>query len=68
MIILRIIHILIWMMEVTLELYDLVVIQSNTQFKYIPLKILATGRLISKTLIKYNNNDLGKRWGREGVN
>ena len=56
--ILRIIHISISVMEVALELSDLLVMQSKHTMSHIFHKIFATGRLVAKTLIKYNNNNL----------
>ena len=44
------------MKEITLELSDPVVMQSKHTMSCIFLKNLATGRLVAKTLIKYNNN------------
>ena len=43
-------------MKVTLELSDLVVMQYKHAVSHIFHKILATDRLVSKTLIKYNSN------------
>ena len=44
------------MIEFTLELSDLVVMQLNTQCKYIPLKKLTASFLLeAKTLIEYNS-------------
>ena len=48
MTLLRIIHILIKMMEVTLELSDHVVMQSNTQGLVYSIKNLAIGLQLSK--------------------
>ena len=48
------------MMEDTLVLFDLIVMQSCSKahnIKYIPLKILTTGLPVAKTLIEYNNFD-----------
>ena len=44
------------MMEVTLELSDLVVMQSKHTILINSIKVLATGRPVAKTLIKYNSN------------
>ena len=44
-------------MEVTLELSDLVAMQSKHTMSHIFHKILATGHLVAKTLIKYNSNN-----------
>ena len=54
--ILTIIHILISLMEVTLEMSDLVAKQSKHTMYHMFHKILATGRPVAKTLIKYNNS------------
>ena len=43
-------------MEVTLELSDLVVMQSKHTILINSIKVLATGRPVAKTLIKYNSN------------
>ena len=48
------------MMEDTLVLSDLVIMQSCSKahnVSYIQLKILTTGLLVAKTLIEYNNFD-----------
>ena len=47
------------MIEITLELSDLVVMQSKHIMSHIfHLKKFATGRPVAKTLIKYNSNNL----------
>ena len=43
------------MIEITLELSDLVVMQSKHTMSHIFHKILATGRPVAKTLIKKSN-------------
>ena len=45
-------------MEIILELFDLVVISKNAQCFVYSIKILATGRPVAKTLLKYNSNRL----------
>ena len=58
MTILRIIHIIIKVMEVTLELSDIVVMQYKHTISRIFFfkKKLATGLPVAKTLIKYDSN------------
>ena len=57
MTILKIIQILIQVMEVTLELSDIVAMQSKHTMSHMYfIKTLATDLPVSKTLIEYNNN------------
>ena len=53
------------MMEVILELFDLVVMQSKHTISRIFHKNLATGRPVAKALIKYNSNNLEENDGEE---
>ena len=58
MTILRIIHILIKVMKVTLELTNPVEMQYKYTISRIFHKILATSLPVAKILIKYNSNNL----------
>ena len=46
------------MMEIILEFFDLVVMQSKHTLSLNFIKFLVTGGPITKTLIKYNSNSL----------
>ena len=48
-------------MKIILELSDHVVMQSKQTMSRIFYKILATGRPVTKTLIKYNSNNLEEK-------